>query len=94
MTQPHQALATLDRIKGAAICAVGGVMIVFAVKNWLAIHDSTIGMAYLRAPRVVMWAYENLGVLPASILQAALGLAVISYGGLLLFRKQRIQAEH
>lgn len=72
-------LSTMERIKGGAMCLVGGVIVYFAIENYIKVSNAIIGTE-IRMPRILEWSYDNLGLVPSVILQSILGAAVAGYG--------------
>ncbi|MGO4335891.1 hypothetical protein AB4037_13350 [Labrys sp. KB_33_2] len=68
-----------ERIKGAALMLIGGVIVYFAVDNYLKVSNAQIGTV-IRMPRILEWSYDNFGLVPSVILQSILGGAVVLFG--------------
>lgn len=61
------------------MCVVGGVIIYFAVENYIKVSDATSGTT-IRMPRILGWSYDTLGFLPSVIIQCILGGVITVYG--------------
>ena len=72
-------VATAEKIKGAAMCLIGIVIAYMAIDNYIKVSNAIIGTT-IRMPRILEWAYDTLGLIPAVALQILLGLALAGYG--------------
>lgn len=72
-------VATAEKIKGAAMCLIGVIIAYMAIDNYIKVSNAIIGTT-IRMPRILEWAYDTLGLIPAVALQILLGLALAGYG--------------
>ncbi len=72
-------LATMEKIKGTSMCVIGVLIGYMAIENYIKVSNMIIGTT-IRMPRILEWAYDTLGLIPAVALQILLGLALVGYG--------------
>lgn len=86
-------LTLLNRIKGIAVIVVGIMLFAFSIENYLTLTNSlSTSTSFVKVPWILAWAYDTLGILPASILNGILGILVFGYG-CRVFRTARAAAE-
>ncbi len=72
-------ISVAEKIKGAAMVLIGGVIVYFAIDNYLKVSNAQIGTV-IRMPRILEWSYDYFGLLPSVILQSVLGGAIALFG--------------
>ena len=72
-------VATAEKIKGAAMCLIGVIIAYMEIDNYIKVSNAIIGPT-ITMPRILEWAYDTLGLIPAVALQILLGLALAGYG--------------
>lgn len=79
-----------ERVKSLCMMLIGSLLVWFAVENYVKLTNSKIGMAYVRIPRILEWAYENIGLVPSVLLQIVMGVSLAVYGAFRLIRVGRV----
>lgn len=80
-----------QRVKGAALLLIGGVLLFFAIDNYLRVSNAQIGTT-IRMPRILEWSYDTLGLVPSVILQSILALVIMLIGIRMLVVGKRLSA--
>ncbi len=78
-----------ERFKGAALILVGGVLLFFAIDNYIKVTNAVIG-TNIRVPRILEWSYDNLGLVPSVILHALIAAALILFGLRMLIKGKKL----
>lgn len=78
-----------ERFKGAALILIGGVLLFFAIDNYIKVTNAVIG-TNIRIPRVLEWSYDNLGLVPSVILHAIIAVIIILFGLRMLTKGKKL----
>lgn len=79
MANANKIIDIAERVKGAALILIGGVLLYFAIDNYIKVSTAEIG-AVIRVPRILEWCYDNLGLTPSVVLHSLLAAAIIGFG--------------
>ena len=78
-----------ERFKGAALILIGGVLLFFAIDNYIKVSNAIIG-TNIRVPRVLEWSYDNLGLVPSVVLHAIIAAIIILFGLRMLIKGKKL----
>ncbi len=70
----------MERIKGGAMIFVGLFVIWLAYDNYMKLSAAETAMATVHIPDILVWVYDNIGLIPGVILQSILGLTASVLG--------------
>jgi len=87
-SRPSKVIDTAERVKGAALILIGGVLLFFAIDNYIKVTNAVIG-TNIRIPRVLEWSYDNLGIIPSVMLHALIAAALIVFGLRMLIKGKK-----
>lgn len=80
-----------ERFKGAALILIGGVLLFFAIDNYIKVTNAIIG-THIRIPRILEWSYDNLGLVPSVILHAIIAAIIILFGLRMLIKGKKLSS--